>query len=420
VARRLPSTAATVSAQPVKKGFFPLDEELALLPGQLTPLLQDHLAHLGCWMPFAHAAQMLTHFTHVTVSESTARRLTEAIGLAYEAVQLAEVERIEHDWPVVPSGPDKLLLSVDGAFVPVLHGEWAEVKTLVVGEVAAAIGGDGKTVVATHQHSSFSRVAEAELFQRLTLGELYRRRVETAGQIATVTDGAEWIQGFIDFHCPDATRILDFPHAAQRICQIGEAVLGADHAGLPAWRTRQLHTLKHHGPEAVLDSLRSCAAEQLTVPLIAENLASLEKRLAQMQYPRFQAEGWPIGSGMVESANKVVVEARLKGAGMHWSRLSVNPLLALRNAVCNDRWAEAWEQSVAHIRREGMCQRPGETKSDAVADPPIVVAAPVAVAPLTEEAEREVRRKPAADHPWRQKNRATKAAIAQAHTQARL
>ena len=57
---------------------------------------------------------------------------------------------------------------------------------------------------------------------------------------------------------------------------------------------------------------------------------------------------------MVESANKVVVEARLKGAGMHWSRLSVNPLLALRNAVCNDRWAEAWQQSAEHIRECGI------------------------------------------------------------------
>ncbi len=407
------------SAQPVKRGFFPLDEELALLPGQLTPLLQDHLAHLGIWMPFTHAAQMLSQFTQVSVSESSAQRLTEAIGLAYEAVQLAEVERIERDWPEVEDGPDKLIVSLDGAFVPVLHGEWAEVKTLVVGEVAAPSVVDGKTVVSTHQHSSFSRVAEAEQFQRLTFGELYRRRVETAGQIATVSDGAEWIQGFIDFHCPDATRILDFPHAAQRICQIGEAVLGPDHAGLPAWQTRQLHTLKHHGPEGVFETLRTCAAAHLTVPLIAENLAYLDKRAAQMQYPTFQAAGWPIGSGIVESANKVVVEARLKGAGRHWSRASVNPLLALRNAVCNDRWAEAWQQSAAQIRRIGVKRRPVQAKTEPQSTPaPAVQASPPAVA--TAPAEPVTRRKPDADHPWRRKNRATKAELAAGCSQAKL
>ena len=110
------------------------------------------------------------------MSESSAQRLTEAIGLAYEAVQRAEVERIEHDWPAVPSGSAKLVLSVDGAFVPVLHGEWAEVKTLVVGEVGDPQIVEGKPVVPTHAHAYFSRVAEAQAFQRLTFSERYRRR----------------------------------------------------------------------------------------------------------------------------------------------------------------------------------------------------------------------------------------------------
>jgi len=50
--------------------------------------------------------------------------------------------------------------------------------------------------------------------------------------------------------------------------------------------------------------------------------------------------GWPIGSGMVESANKLIVEARLKGAGMHWDPANVNKMLIVHNAVCNDRFKE--------------------------------------------------------------------------------
>jgi hypothetical protein len=220
-------------------------------------------------MPFAKAAAVLRSFTYTSVSESTAQRLTEAIGLAYEAVQVAEVERIERDWPEVEPGADKLILSVDGAFVPLLGGEWAEVRTLVVGELGEGKIVDGQTVVSTHLHSYFSRVAEAELFQRLTLGELYRRRLETTEQVASVSDGAEWIQGFIEFQAPSATRTLDFPHAAQRMCQIGEAVLGADHASLRAWQLRQLHDLKHHSAAGVLESLRSLAARQPSEGVVA-------------------------------------------------------------------------------------------------------------------------------------------------------
>jgi hypothetical protein len=93
-----PSHAATATVPPVRNGFSPLDKQLALLPDRLTPLLQDQLTHLRVWMPFAKAATLLASFTHTPVSESTAQRLTEAIGLAYEVVQLAEVERIERDW----------------------------------------------------------------------------------------------------------------------------------------------------------------------------------------------------------------------------------------------------------------------------------------------------------------------------------
>lgn len=370
-------------------------------------------------MPFAHAAQLLTAFTRVSVSESSTQRLTEAIGIAYEALQLAEVERIERDWPEVEDGPDKLLLSVDGAFVPLVHGEWTEVKTLVVGEVGQPTQSEGKTVVPTHSHAYFSRVAEAELFQRLTFGELYRRGVETAAQIAAVSDGAEWIAGFVAFHCPEAVRILDFPHAAQRICQIGEAVLGSEHAALAAWQSQQLHHLKHEGAQQVLQSLRSFAAAHLSKPVVAENLAYLEKREPQMHYPTFQAEGWPIGSGSVESANKLVVEARLKGAGMHWSRASVNPLLALRNAVCNDRWAEAWQQSVAHIRRCGIARREAQPRSTAAEEQPNAPAAVADAVSVSAAPDPPLSRKPPPEHPWRQKNYATKAAMAQAAARAR-
>lgn len=76
-----------------------------------------------------------------------------------------------------------------------------------------------------------------------------------------------------------------------------------------------------------------------------------------MQYPQFRRDGWPIGSGMVESANKNVVEARLKGPGMHWQRKNVNPMLALRNAVCNDRWREMWQKALRQHRKLQALQR---------------------------------------------------------------
>jgi hypothetical protein len=116
-------------------GFFPLDEELALLPGALTPSLQEAVVRLGTRLPFANVVQELAVLKHVTTTEPTVRRHTETAGAAYAAWQTAEVERVERTLPAVPAGAPRQLLSADGAMVPLIHGEWAEVKTVAIGEI---------------------------------------------------------------------------------------------------------------------------------------------------------------------------------------------------------------------------------------------------------------------------------------------
>jgi len=410
--------------RPARAGFFPLDDELQLLPGGLTPRLQEQLTRLGAWMPFEKAAVLLQDFTRVAVSEDYARRHTEDAGAAYVAVQTAEVERLERDTPVPPPGPAKLCLSADGAMVPLVGGVWAEVKTLAIGEVAAPVWEKGEWVVHTHAVSYFSRLADNHTFERLALVETHRRGVETAGQVGAVLDGAEWLQGFVTFHRPDAVRILDFPHGAEYVGKMGQAVYGDGTPESQAWLPPHLHRLKHDGPREVLADLRALIQAHPALPELADPLAYLEKREAQMQYPAFQAAGWPIGSGTVESGNKLVVEARLKGSGMHWARAHVDPLLALRNIVCNDRWEEAWPQIVVYLRQRDAARRAAGQQKRRAARAPAVVARPTIAEPVlptlpvtTELPHRpdsapaptavvvppksESPRRPAPNHPWR-------------------
>ena len=155
--------------------------------------------------------------------------------------------------------------------------------------------------------------------------------------MCAVQDGAEWLQGLVEYHRADAVRMLDFAHAAEYVNDIGQAVQAAG-GRLPAgWLQATLHRLKNQGPARVLRHVNWLAARYPS-PTMQEKVTYLQKREAHMQYPTYQAAGWPIGSGSVESANKLVVEARLKGAGMRWGRHNVNLMLVLRNAVCNREW----------------------------------------------------------------------------------
>jgi hypothetical protein len=366
-------------------------------------------------MPFERAAQLLTWLTGATATEPTARRLGFRAGAAYVAYQEAEAARIARELPPALPGPAQLVLEVDGAMVPLVGGEWTEVKTLAIGEIGAPVWEQGEWVVHSHRLSYFSRCEEAEPFGQQALVEVHQRGVERAETVAAVTDGAEWEQGFIDLHRADAVRILDFPHAAQRLPLIAQALWEADPPAAGAWAAERARQLKTEGPEPLLAELAELAQTYPEAAGLAEHQAYLQKRQAHMQYPEYRLRGLPLGSGAVESGNKLVVEARLKGAGMHWARAHVNPMVALRNVVCSDRWEEAWPQMA--VRRQPETRATGRARRAGAAvraAPPVLRPEPrIAGAGTPGDEPSGGRgteaptgraaspRRPAANHPWR-------------------
>lgn len=391
-------------ARPVEPAFFPLDEELALLPGSLTPWLQEALVRLSTHIPsFAKARSEFAFFTGIEVAPDTARRHTERAGALLVAHQTAEAARVLREHPASPCAPDTLVLSVDGAMVPLLNGQWTEVRTLAVGEVQPAQQTADGPVVHTTQLSYFSRRTDSTTFSELATLELHRRGIEAARRVGAVVDGAVWCQSFVDLHYPEAVRVLDFAHAAEYLTTIAQTP-GTEGPLLSVNEHNELRqVLKHEGAEAILPRLREVVASQQGNEELATALAYLEARVEQMRYGDFTVAGWPIGSGMVESANKLVVEDRLKGAGMHWAEANVNPLLALRNAVCNDRWEECWGVIEREQRREVQVKRQQQRAKRQAARSPVkpasVVVSHEPAPPLVPTPPAEPDPKPL--HPWR-------------------
>jgi hypothetical protein len=385
---------------------------LGLLPGHLTPWLVAGLVRLGASAPFAEAAGLLAHFTGTTVSEATARRATEAAGAAWVQLELTAVAHLERaSWEPVADptpGPSVHQISVDGVLVPLVGGTWAEVKTLAIG----AVGRDRAGAVQTSDLSYFARLADAETFGREALIEVQRRGLATRETVVAVADGAPWIQGFLDLHCPAAVRILDFPHAVGYLAQAAQDAFGPGTAAAGAWLATQAHDLKHGDPDEVLAELGALPAGVAR----DDAVRYLGERRAQIAYATFIANGFPIGSGCIESANKRVVQRRLKGAGMHWGRQHVNPMLGLRTVVANDRWATAWPQIARHLRAQARlgtaarrATRSAPTAAHATTVPPIPLpsgpasASPPVSAPPPSRPQLVVNGRPTSAHPWKRR-----------------
>lgn len=315
--------------------FFPLDEELELLPGALSPALAECVARLGAVVPFGQGRMLLEQLAGAKLSTATLRRYTLALGTASAALEAGAVDVLEEGETQPLTGPGHLQLSVDGAMVPLVGGTWAEVRTVAIGELRV---GRDVNLQATRL-SYFSRLTDHASFTRLATIETHRRGVAQAGQVTAVNDGAEWIQEFVDVHAPAATRVLDLSHAAGYVHAAGHA---AANGRCGSWCEAQLNELVVGEPTVVLENLTVLGAgvadDHPASLVIKQSRAYLAKREAQIQYRRFRADGLPIGSGIVESANKLVVEARCKGAGMHWRPESINAILALRCAHLSNHW----------------------------------------------------------------------------------
>lgn len=335
----------------VAEAFFPLDKELQVPDGHLLPHAQETLVSLSSEMPFGRVVKHLKRVLGVVVPVSTVRRQTLAVAERMLQGQNEQAQPLA-DCPE-EAAAERLAMSSDGSMVPLVGGVWAEVKVVAIGQVERRRH-KGEEKIVTTQLSYFARMADAATFADQASGEMRRRGIERAKEVCAIQDGAEWIQGFVQGHRHDALRILDFAHAASYVSEIAVKVREA--AGhLPAkWEEGILHRLKHEGPTRVLRHLSRLARRY---PQMQQQVTYLQKRQQFMDYPAYQREGWPIGSGSVESSHKFVVQARLKGSGMHWKPEHINPMLALRLALLNERWAESWQQQERLRQQQHLLKR---------------------------------------------------------------
>lgn len=381
----------TPAARPVDGPVSPLDRVLGLVSVGYTPLLTEAIVRLGAVTSFGEASELLAQLLRVDISEATVRRLTQTAGRALVAQESAEAERIRKGLArACGSGGRLQQVSVDGAMVPLVGGEWAEVKTVAIGQVEREAG-----LPRAKQLTYFSRLADHDRFREQARVEFFRRATENAREVVAVTDGADWIQGFLDEHCPEALRIIDWGHAAGYLGQAGQALFGPGTADCSAWLESQLQQLWSGDPALVVAELsRRQEAGHEPVRIARQYL---EKRLEQVRYAAFRAEGYPVGSGIVESANKAVVEARLKGRGRHWARANVDSLLALRCASASRRWQTTWHAvgpDLQHHHRRRLRPVPAAPPKEPELHPPVPPPHPPSPPTI-------VNGRPTFAHPWK-------------------
>lgn len=303
-----------------------------------SPGLVAWLVRLGATTDYREAAELLDELTGLAVGAETIRRECVRIGTAIrvaEAETIRQTQRTREAAEPLDGAPGMLVLEADGANILFTDG-WHEVK---IGMVA---GWDGDRLIAPSYVAA--REAAAVFGPRLATeaarrgaleidrweGGVTRRGLAILRPAAILADGALWIWGLADEYVDQRIEISDFYHAAEHLHTAAVACF-PDPTEATAWVDARKGELLTVGPAPVL-----AAFDRLTPPNPkAAEARRVERsyfasRVERMDYPTLRLDGLPIGSGAIESAADHVVQRRMKRAGMRWSTLGGDAILALR------------------------------------------------------------------------------------------
>ena len=331
----------------------PLDQQLGIEAGQQTSW---ELKKIGCalavFVPFEIASVLLAQWLPVPVSATSIWQWVQQMGqreMDYWQVQLEQLAQGEAPQGEPPPQADApLLIGGDGVMVPFRPQDgnpqgrvrWREIKVGIVAWWTTHTTRGGKVVQRLQGRRLTAVLGDIEaLSPRLYLSALIVG-LESASQVAWLSDGGRGFWGLYEhWFAPDATGILDFYHAAQNLWKAAAAWWDGRTNRAKDWFVQSRHQLRQGEAAAVIQDLADALALQNLPDSVRTTIAQVHDYLTKHQdhidYARFKQLGFPLGSGMVESACKWLIQQRFKGVGMRWSEDGFNHLLHLRLAWVN-------------------------------------------------------------------------------------
>lgn len=284
-------------------------------------------------------------------SQERGRKVGEARQAAAE--QAWALPKAQALIPGQPLRSDKWGVAMDGVLVYILREGWKEAKVGCVFTYDQQLKWCPQTqemieVVKASQQSYVAYLGEPEPFAKLLSAEAERRGYDQAGQRVCLGDGAKWIWNLSSLCFPTAQEIVDWYHAVEHVWTAGQLGYGTEAAALQGWVKQRKDELWLGHVQTVVDEINALAQRNETqAPALQTEAGYFLTNTHRMQYQEFREEGYPLGSGMVESGCKQLVTVRMKGPGMRWSRSGAENMLALRAEYLSDRWDEAWQLTLA-------------------------------------------------------------------------
>lgn len=314
-------------------GHFPWDDRMGLC-GSYTPAVIADALRLASIHNYEEAAQEFARSHAFPISPDAIRDIVIAnatkarLFLDLDA-STADTRRADRAY-ILGDGTG---ISMFGKYLEGVKGkDGGRAKTREV-KLGAIFTGSVKKGEPHRDEDSTTYVATTMRWREFGAGlrkEFDRRFPTKPAQTIFLTDGGKWLRSIRDNFFPFATMVLDLFHALDHLKGI-LALLGFKEgsdefkAQFGKWR----RSIKAGRIKSVVRKIEELETEK--------NRAELEKKLQyyrdnfdRMNYGEYSEKFWFVGSGVVESGCKCVVQQRMDNSGMHWSIDGAEALLMIR------------------------------------------------------------------------------------------
>jgi hypothetical protein len=308
---------------------FPKSHPLATAPGgfKISPYMQEQLCRTGTKMIFEEASEEITHLMGIDVNAKQIERLCHHYG---ELLGQIDWKQAYNDSAqlCLPLKNQTTYAMMDGSMILTRQKDesWKEVKLCRTFQNNDRVENISKERNYIGRSNYVAHLGKHDDFFDKVLEVL-----PTQAPLVFICDGAKWIWNWIDEYYPKSTQILDFYHCKEHLFAFAKTYCHKDENSAKKWVDTCIDTLMDKKVEELLTTIIQLPCSQKQVEREKEKLFNyLQNNQKRINYGLYKEQGLLFGSGAIESANRNIIQKRMKLSGQRWTLSGAQQMLNLR------------------------------------------------------------------------------------------
>ena len=306
----------------------------------ITAFMQELMCYVGQDRVFKDASQLLKRLTGVEVNAKQIERVCHFYGQQLESTlygkDYVSPLAVEIQKQKATDTSKRYYILMDGSMVFTREEQWKEIKL-------ARIFREDKRVDRTGVNRNM--ITSSQFVTHLGGHEQFWDKLDChiaeipSKRRVFLCDGAGWIWNRVEDSYPESIQIVDFFHAKEHLSDAVDPIFGQQKAQKHAWLVLQENLLFKDDVRAVIKELSWLAKKYpKQAGVLKKEVNYFTTHTSRMKYGSFRKQNLLIGSGPIESANRQVIQQRLKLSGQRWTKSGLQYMANLRSTYLSGQW----------------------------------------------------------------------------------